>query len=240
MFARLYKSAKAIFNDSAEVENKKPNRNSKLLRDETMVTTRQKDTQAPADHGIEEDDTINVYVPSSISKGQRKGTKRTSSSEEDEAEYVPPSTRKRKRLPVRAKDVESPDPAKTRPVVEIPAKKISPEPDHVNIFTTEDAEEGMEDKNDQGEEHDAAAAEILEKSSHRRLGSEPVEDEFFSTAREQVNEENAISKPSVDSRVIQDSEDEDSDDDAPEAVGMQEAAKSVKMKEEEAARVVKE
>jgi U3 small nucleolar RNA-associated protein 16 len=222
MFARLYKSAKAIFNDSAEVENKKPNRNSKLLRDETMVTTRQKDTQAPADHGIEEDDTINVYVPSSISKGQRKGTKRTSSSEEDEAEYVPPSTRKRKRLPVRAKDVESPD------------------PDHVNIFTTEDAEEGMEDKNDQGEEHDAAAAEILEKSSHRRLGSEPVEDEFFSTAREQVNEENAISKPSVDSRVIQDSEDEDSDDDAPEAVGMQEAAKSVKMKEEEAARVVKE
>jgi hypothetical protein len=240
MFARLYKSARAIFTDSAEVENTKPNRYSKLLRDETMVTTRQKDTQAPANHGIEEDDSINVYVPSSISKRQRKGTKRTSSSEEDEADYVPPSTRKRKRLPVRAKDVESPDPGKTRPVVEIPAKKISPEPDYVNTFTTEEAEEGMEDKNDQGEEHDAAATDILEKSNHRRFGSEPAEDEFFSTARGQVNEENAMSEPAVDSRVIQDSEDEVSDDDAPEAVGMQEAAKSAKIKEEKAARVVKE
>lgn len=240
MFARLYKSAKAIFTDSEEVENTKPDRNSNLLRDETMFTARQKDTQAPADHGIEEDDSINVYVPSSISKRQRKGTKITSSSEEDEAEYVPPSTRKRKRLPVRAKDVESPDPGKTRPVVEIPAKKISPEPDHVNTSTNEEAEEGMGDKNAQGEEHDAATAEIREKFNHCRFGIEPAEDEFFSTAREQVNEENAMSKPAVDPRVIQDSEDEDSDDDAPEAVGMQEAAKSVKMKEEEAARVVKE
>ncbi len=240
MFARLYKSAKAIFTDSAEVEDTKPNRNSRLLRDETMVTTRQKDSQATADHGIEEDVSINVYVPSSISKRQRKGAERTSSSEEDEAEYVPPSTRKRKRLPVRAKDVESPDPGKTRPVVEIPAKKISPEPDHVDMPMNGEAEKGMGDKIAPGEENDAAKAEIPENLNHHRFGCEPAEDEFFSTAREQVNEKNAMSKPAMDSRVIQDSEDEDSDDDTPEAVGMQEAAKSVKMKEEEAARVVKE
>jgi U3 small nucleolar RNA-associated protein 16 len=238
MFSRLYKSAKSIFTDSAETEKTQPTPIVELPRDETMVTTRQKDTQTPADREIEEKDSINVYVPSSSSsKRQRKGAKGKSSSEEDEAEYVPPSSRKRKRLPVRAKDAESPDLGKTRPVVEIPVKKISPDPDHANTGPTE--EEEVEDTEAQDEEHNAVAAETLENSKHRRFGSEPAEDEFFSIAREVVNdEENQASKAGEDSRVIEDSE--DSEDDAPEAVGIQEAAKNVKLKDREAARVVKE
>jgi hypothetical protein len=235
MFSRLYNSARAIFTDPAATENEQLTPIVEPLQDETMVTTRQKNTQAPAGDEIEEEDSINVYVPRSSSKRQRKRTKGTSSSDEDAAEYVPPSSRKRKRLPVRAKDVaESPDPGKTRPVVEIPVRKISPEPDPDDIVA---AEEDDDDTKFQDEEHDTIAAGPLEGSKHRRFGSQPAENELFSTAREVANDEDKA-KTVEDVQVIEDSE--DSDDDAPEAVGIQEAAESVRAKDREAARVVKE
>lgn len=204
-----------------------------------MVTTRHTNSQAPEVNEVEEEDSINVYVPTSSSKRRRKSVKGMSSSDEDAAEYVPPSSRKRKRLPVRAKDVENSDPGKTRLVVEIPAKKISPEPDHGHEVA---AEEEEEDTNAQNGEHYAADAETIKPTKHRRFGSEEVEGEFFSTAREGVNnKENATPKSIEDHRVVEDSEgSEDSDDDAPEAVGIQEAAKNLKLKDQEAARVVKE
>jgi U3 small nucleolar RNA-associated protein 16 len=234
MFSRFYNSAKALFTDPAINENDQPGPTAKPQRDETMVTTRQRNTQVLLGDEIEEEDSINVYVPSSNSKNQRNITKETPSSGEDAAEYVPPSSRKRKRLPVRAKDVESPDPGKARPVVEIPIKKISPEPDHGNILA-----DGGEDENikAQDEEHDTVAVEHPKGSNHHRFGSESANEEYFSTAREVMHdkdETNAVE----DSRVVEDSE--DSDDDAPEAVGVQEAAESIKIKARESARVVKE
>jgi U3 small nucleolar RNA-associated protein 16 len=235
MFSKLYRSARAIFIDSAETEKTQPTSIAHHQRDETMVTTRQQNTQTPAGDEIEEEDSINVYVPSNSSKKQRKRGKGTSSSDEDAAEYVPP-TRKRKRLPVRAKDVESPDLGKSRLVVEIPVKKISPEPEHIDPG---EIEEGVDDTRPQDEEKDAVATEPVAKSKHRRFGSEPVEENFFSTAREVVNdEEEAASESAEDTRVMEDSE--DSEDDAPEAVGILEAAEIVKLKDKEAARVVKE
>jgi U3 small nucleolar RNA-associated protein 16 len=237
MFSRLYKSAKAILIDSAESEKTQPTPIVEPPPDETMVTTRQKDTQN-ADHQIEEEDSINVYVLSSSSKRQRKGAKGKSSSEEDEAEYVPPSSRKRKRLPVRAKD--SPDIGKTRPVVEIPVKKISPEPNNGNTSASdEEEEEEQQGTKARDEEHAAASAKSVEKSKHRRFGSEPAEDEFFSTAGEVVNDTGRSTfEVGEDSGVIEDSE--DSEDEAPEAVGIHEAAEHVKSKDREAARVVQE
>jgi hypothetical protein len=235
MFSRLYNSARTIFTDPAATENEPLTPIVEPLQDETMVTTRQKNTQAPAGDEIEEEDSINVYVSTSSSKRQRRRTKGTSSSDEDAAEYVPPSSRKRKRLPVRAKDVvESPDPGKTRPVVEIPVRQISPEPDHNDLVA---AEEEDDDTKFQDEEHDTVAAEPLESSKHRRFGSQPAEDELFSTAREVANDEDKAKTVEY-FQVIEDSE--DSDDDAPEAVGIQEAAESVRTKDREAARVVKE
>lgn len=207
-----------------------------------MVTTRQRDSQISAGDSLEEEDSINVYVPTSSSKRQRSRSKRTTSSEEDEAEaeYAPPSSRKRKRLPVRAKDVESPDPGRTRPVVEIPVKKISPEPDHTNTVVREEEGEGEEEEhtNDKSREDVAKSAEPIMPKRHLRFESEELADEFFSTAREVAFNDDGQSKTSKDPRVIQDSD--ESEDDAPEAIGIQEAAKTAKMKDEEAARAMKE
>jgi U3 small nucleolar RNA-associated protein 16 len=237
MFSRLYQSAKAIFTDTPQNEKIQPSVVVEPLRDETMVTTRQRNTQDPIEDKINEENSINVYVPSSA-KRQPKRTKDESVvvlSDDDEAEFKPPSTKKRKRLPVRAKDVESPDPGKTRPVVEIPAKKSSPEPEQGNEVTIR---EEVEDTKAQHEAQDVGAAGPLERSKHRHFESEEAEHEFFSTAREAIMDEGDGAIEAVDSREVQDSE--DSEDDAPEAVGIQEAAKAVKLKDRDAAKVVKE
>lgn len=206
------------------------------LRDETMVTTRQRNIQDPVEDEINEENSINVYVPSSSKRRQKlaKDEGVVVLSDDDNAEFKLPSTRKRKRLPVRAKDVESPDPVKSRPVVEIPAKKISPEPEQGNEVTTR---EEVEDTKAQDETQDVVAAEPLERSKHRRFGSEEAEDEFFSTAREAVIDEEDAVVEAAGSREVQDSE--ESEDDAPEAVGIEEAAKAVKLKDKDAAKAVK-
>ena len=237
MFSRLYKSARSIFTESEEIETTQLASPALATREDTMVTTRQRESQTSAGDILEDEDTINVYVPTSSGKRQRMGSKGTSSSEEDEADFAPPSSRKRKRLPVRAKDVDSPDLGKTRPVVEIPVKNLSPSPNHVN--TVVGAEEGEseekeeeEDTNVKKEGHNTEATGSIIPKKHLRFGSEEVRDEFFSTAREVMNDE--VEDP----RVIQDSD--DSEDDAPEAVGIQDAAKSVQLKDDEAAKAVKE
>jgi hypothetical protein len=84
------------------------------------------------------------------------------------------------------------------------------------------------------EEKQLEAVKSLESLKHRRFGSEEVEDEFFSTAREVA----AADENATDDRIIEDSQ--DSDDEAPDAVGIQEAAMSVKSKDRDAAKAVKE
>ena len=232
MFSRLYRSAKSIFIEN--VQNQETTAPAVIEKSpETMVTTRQKLTQEVAEEEIDEENSINVYVPDSTKRRQKRAL-----SEEDTTKIIPSSSRKRKKLPVRAKEIESPDPTKTRPVVEILVKKMSPAPDNANISAIDDeaaASEEQESEVDEGPDGPQVEAEKLpEAPKHRRFGSEPVEDEFFSTAREVAAEE--------DRKVVEDSEEDsdDSGDDAPEAVGIQEAAKSIKLKEMEAAKSVKE
>lgn len=67
------------------------------------------------------------------------------------------------------------------------------------------------------------AEPVNTKSKHKRFGSEEPEAEIFSTAVEQVE-----------------SEDESSDDDAPEVVGTHAAEKSVKLKARDAERAIEE
>lgn len=69
----------------------------------------------------------------------------------------------------------------------------------------------------------APAEPVLTKSKHKRFGSEEPEFEFFSTAVEEVE-----------------SEDESSDDDAPEVVETHAAEKSVKLKARDAERAIEE
>jgi U3 small nucleolar RNA-associated protein 16 len=237
MFSRIYQSARALFTDTPQNEKIQPAQVVEPLRHETMVTTRKRLSQEAVGEEIDDENSINVYVPSS-SKSRQKRTKQEDVvvlSDDDDATSTPTSTRKRKRLPVRAKDVESPGLSKTRPVVEIPTKKISPEPDHGKDLTIENEEVVSED---QDEERESKAVESLKNSKHHRFESEQVDDEFFSTAREAAVEENATSKTPADAPTIEDSE--DSEDDAPEAVGIQEAAMSVKLKDRDAAKAVKE
>ncbi|KAE9367907.1 hypothetical protein N431DRAFT_486905 [Stipitochalara longipes BDJ] len=241
MFSRLYKSARAVFTDLDDTKTIQSTPPAPLAREETMVTTRHRGSQASAGDSLEDEESINVYVPTSSSKRQRRGAKRSSSSEEDEADYAPPSSRKRKRLPVRAKDVESPEPGKTRPVVEISVKKMSPEPDHrytggVEEGEGEEEKEEEEDVNVNNKEQDTETAEPIVPKKHLRFGSEEGDDEYFSTARDVVVDED-IPRIVEDPRMIQDSD--ESEGDAPEAVGIQEAAESVKLKDEEAARALK-
>jgi hypothetical protein len=237
MFSRLYQSARALFADITQNEKIQPAKVVEPLRDETMVTTRQRHSQEAVREEINDENSINVYVPSSNSRRQKSTSDEdvVVLSDEDGVTFTPTSTRKRKRLPVRAKDAESPEPAKTRPVVEIPAKKISPEPDYGNDIPIENEVVVTQDKN---EERDAETVKSLENSKHHRFGSEKAEDGVLFTAREVgPDEENTTLTTAAVRRTMEDSE--EGEDDAPEAIGIQAAAKSVKLKDRDAAKAVK-
>jgi hypothetical protein len=135
-----------------------------------------------------------------------------------------PSSKKRKVLPVRAKNAKSPKKTKdTRPVVEIPATKFSPELQFV------------EDE----EEEDVKPEELKNVSTplnHLRFSSEDPEQEIFLTARQ----ERTIYKEDIEEVIGSSTGEEDSDDEAPEAIDTQEAFKAIKSKEKEAAQAVRE
>jgi hypothetical protein len=254
MLSRLLNSAKSLFNPVPEIENNNQ-------RDETvkisvdMVRTRQRGKAAS------DEDSIVVELPTSPRKRQRKST--------DEADLAvdhvesPGSALKKQKLPVRAKDEETPN-RSTRLVVEIPVStinlggrlspgsKISPKSKEiVEIEDSEESDEGPEivDK-DSEDEHEASEhkeeipnlninsespkkgenrltngdqkADAV-KPKHKRFGSEEPEVEFFSTAVEKIE-----------------SEDESSDDDAPEVVETQAAQKDAELKARDAARAIEE
>lgn len=174
-----------------------------------MVTANKK--VAPLnDEDLNDDNTINVYVPTMSSSKRRKRSE-VDASNSEVTKVATPSSKKRKVLPVRAKEEDEALLSNVRPVVEVPSRKITPK--------TEPADEG--------------AQQSSRKVHHRFDSEDPVED-FFSTAREHAVKRDEEKEES------EETDDEDSEDDAPEAIGMQEAAKTTKSREQDALKAIKE
>ncbi|CZR61617.1 uncharacterized protein PAC_11514 [Phialocephala subalpina] len=201
MFSRIYKSARALIYTSEPNTTK-----DQPPIDEIMVTPRTR--REPLEEDLDDNNSISVYVPTPKSSKRRKRTEVEDSDMDDEEQVVTPSPKKRKVLPVQAKDGEEERPSSsTRPVVEIPAVIPSPE----------------------------AETPVSTKTKHRRFDSEEPAEEFFSTAPEKSTQDNWENQEVADEEEIDDSE-----DDAPEAIGMQEAAETIRSREKDTAKAVKE
>ena len=194
MFARIINSAKSF------IKPLQPNSAAPQAQVEpaTMVTTRQQESKSLS----KETNTKEETVPTPTSKRKSEKITRDKLAASDS-----PSGKKRKALPVRAKD-ETPITPNTRVVVEIPTKRLSPEPEAETA--------------DPGKQSGSA-------KKHKKFGSEEPEEALSSTAPEQH-------EPAVEE--IEDSE-ESSDDDAPEEVGAQDAARDAKSKTQNAEEAVK-
>lgn len=175
-----------------------------------MVTTKKQYVEEDLN---DDNTTINVFVPPP-SSGRRRKRAEVESSDVEEAEALTPSPKKRKVLPVRFKDGDEGLILNSRPVVEVPSRRMSPEEEKLH----------------------AEAPASSSKKAHRRFDSEDDTEDFYSTARERAAEDDVEKQEAIE----EEDEDEDSDDDAPEAIGMQEAAQTVKSKEQDAAKAVKE
>jgi U3 small nucleolar RNA-associated protein 16 len=230
MFSRLLKSARSFLIDTPQIESTTP----PLLRDifeETMVTTRRKQVETLVDDDLDEDNPLPVDVPTSSKKRSRRAKPEDTPELSAKEESLPPSTKRRKTLPLRERDVESLGgdmedlkEVKTHPVVEIPVRKATPPKSQIGGVTSAGSSEKREEQQD-----------VVSKKTHKRFGSEDLDEGFFSTARES-NEGDRVDAPIV----LSDEEREESDDDAPEAIGIQEAAQTIKSKDRDAAKVVKE
>jgi len=231
MFSRIYKSARALLIDTPQIGSIASSQ--KIILDETMVTTRPRNRAAPAEEALNEESSINVYVPiPRTTRGQTRARIEDKVDRSNDETVATPVRKKRKILPVREKDVDTPNTVKTIPVVEVPARKVTPEPDFGQEVVSPNPSESLESPD---EEQEASQEEIDTKSKHRRFGSEEQDEQFFSTAREVI--------PSDDDPDIEagsEDESEDSEDDAPEAIGIQEAAKDVRSKERDTAKALKE
>jgi U3 small nucleolar RNA-associated protein 16 len=229
-----------------------------------MVTTRSRNTSQ--EDGSGEENTIVVEMPSSSRKRSRKNVEESEDDGEEEEEVVVPA-KKQKILPLRERDEVGVN-RHTRVVVEIPVMSLPVDVRSPRADLEEDVEEfGEESEDDEaveeiqkeplrleiadsesdGEEEDdetpepelpsnkkARPSKFIEeplstpastKPKHKRFGSEEleVEPEFFSTAAE-----------------IVDSDEESSDDDAPEVVGAQDAMERAQSKAREAAEAAEE
>ncbi|KAK0118673.1 hypothetical protein ONS95_007556 [Cadophora gregata] len=205
-----------------------------------MVTSRSQSRAARREDEVNEDNASHAYV----SPGKKRKLRSAGNNAEDEEEVIatPSATKKRKTLPVREKD-SSPAVAKTIPVVEIPAKKIIPEPEVQGGSQAKpiEIEDDVEERSDEDVSEEAVAeegkseepekVEVNTKTKHKKFGSEEPEPEFFSTAREE---------PDVAEEIADSEEGSNSEDDAPEAIGIQDAAKEIKSKERDTAKAVKD
>lgn len=149
--------------------------------------------------------------------------------------FVTPMSKKRK-LPVRGKSVKSAKASKlaqdTHPVVEITSKPIASQELALVV------EEGDDEEPEVAESKVPAITPSKPPSKHRRFASEEPA-QVFSTPREQLSPVKNDPETSI---VIDGSEDkeEESDDEAPEAIDTQQAAKTIQLKEREAAQAAKE
>jgi hypothetical protein len=232
MLSRLLKSARSFLIDTPQIEIVTPSPVCEIL-EETMVATRRKPVEAPADDDLNEDNSIHVDIPTSSSKKKGKRAKPEDTPElSAEEQSLPPSTKRRKTLPLREKDGDSVDGdmqatrgVKTHPVVEIPARKATPPKGDADGVPSV----GTSEKPDDPEQRDVAS-----NKKHHRFGSEDLDEAFFSTARE--SNEGGL----ADSPIVLSDEESEKSDDAPEAIGIQEAAQHIKSKDREAAKVFKE
>merc|ERR1712093_424437 len=242
MFSRIYQSARALLTDSTQNRSLSPDTPKRPLQNSPeMVTSRSQSRAARRDDEVNDDNTIHVYV----SSGQKRKLRSSGAGDTEageEKEIATPSAKKRKTLPVREKG-SSPVVKNTIPVVEIPARKATPEIEAKAgtpakpIEIEDDVEESSDDdvsEQEQEEEENAVEQKEVEvdaKTKHKRFDSEEAEEELFSTARDD---------PEAAGEVADSNEDSDSEDDAPEAIGIQDAAKEVKSKERDTAKAVKE
>ncbi len=262
MFSRLLQSARGLLTEKSEsearleatririadegmvktltVHNKEPAEEVPIsdppTQIEKLAATNKKPTKSTptqnkvAAEELTDENTINVYVPTpSASTRQRKRGRKEALKMNGTDGSATPSAKKRKVLPVRAKEMKS----NTYPVVEIPLRKISLKPEaHLKTPAKK-----IEVKDSEDEEEDASPTKFFTPmesipKKHKRFGSEEVIEEPFSTAPESSKDDNEKEAEKEDS--------EESDDEAPEVVGMQEAAKSLRSKEQETAKAVKE
>merc|ERR1711939_588435 len=222
MFSRIYQSARALLTDSTQNRSLSPDTPKRPLQNSPeMVTSRSQSRAARRDDEVNDDNTIHVYV----SSGQKRKLRSSGAGDTEageEKEIATPSAKKRKTLPVREKG-SSPVVKNTIPVVEIPARKATPEIEAKAGTPAKPIE--IEDDVEEKE------VEVDAKTKHKRFDSEEAEEELFSTARDD---------PEAAGEVADSNEDSDSEDDAPEAIGIQDAAKEVKSKERDTAKAVKE
>jgi U3 small nucleolar RNA-associated protein 16 len=229
MLSKLLKSARSFLIDTPQIETTIPL--SDTFEEETMVTTRRKQIETPLDDDLSEYNPIHVDVPTSSEKRGRCAKPEDTLEMSPEEESLPPSTKRRKTLPLREREAESPEGdledikgVKTHPVVEIPARKATPPKGQIGGVISVGSPAKREEQQD-----------FSSKKTHKRFESEDIDEEFFSTARES-NEGDLVDAPIV----LSDEESGESDDDAPEAIGIQEAAQTIKSKDRDAAKVVKE
>ncbi|KAJ5038983.1 uncharacterized protein L3040_006656 [Drepanopeziza brunnea f. sp. 'multigermtubi'] len=196
-----------------------------------MVTSRSQTRKV--EKVLTDDNTINVHISST----SKKRSQRAPAGDVNMEDEGTPSAKKRKILPVREK--VKPAVSMSRLLVEIPARKATPKlEDNAGtpakpIEIEDDSEDVSADEVDiveknVGKEPAKEEVKIDTQKTHKRFDSEEPGPELFSTARE-IPEEIADSE-----------EEEDSEDDAPEAIGIQQAAEEVKSKERSTAKAVKE
>ena len=203
MFSRFVNSARSLINPLPHTPKKQPLKTQVHTPTKTMVTTRNQRERNSAEGIDSTEEESNVYVP--ISSAKRKSQKISL----DDEVTSSPSAKKRKILPVRAKE-EDVVVAKSRLVVEIPVRNITP------------PLEG------QGKA-DVSIERIDSMKKHKKFGSEEpeLEPHIFSTAPEQPE--------IIDSEV----DEEETDNDAPEEVDAQDAARVAKVQAQSAADAIK-
>lgn len=224
MFSRLFKSAKSYIAPQSE---KSTSPEGETSFEQTMVTPKTEYIKNSAEEEPTKDNFVDAYVPTSSAKSFKRRAKDEAMSDDDE--LVTPTSKKRKVLPVRRKNTKSPKRGNdTRPVVEIPASQTTPELDFV-----EEEEEVVEAGAEQRK------LPVTTPSKHHRFSSEEPAQELFFTAKEGTS---PVKRKYDNILVIPSSDDEEdsNDDEAPEAIGIQEAAKTVKSKQNEAAQAVKQ
>ena len=263
MLSKLFTSARTLLDRSSQAsapELSQPQITAEPANE--MVTTRRQSGQHTVD-GSDAGQTTPTQAPSSSRKRQIPSSDSEGSDSVENEEGESPATKKQKVLPVRGKDDKELK-RSTRVAVEIPVSRVGldrtspidpsrkePQEEFHTSGSVEAAEvsssyqsrleipdsesDGEDPELGEGVERPAdstirqkqtktyTASPSASKAKHKRFGSEESEVMVLSTAVEQ-----------------KETDDESSDDDAPEVVGAQDALKQAKRKELEAAKAIEE
>ncbi|KAH8803167.1 hypothetical protein F5884DRAFT_711706 [Xylogone sp. PMI_703] len=187
--------------------------NHKSTEGATMVTTRSHSSSKSANESPQEESPIALSQTGSGRKRRRSPVRDVESPRNSKVE-TPSSSKRQKKLPVRSREEAQPSP-RSRIVIEIPARK----PELSSIL------DGTTEENSDSDQEDVIKAQL------------PTKHEILDSADES---EDGISEVSQDDTKSKEEEESSDDDDAPEEVVTQDALKSVKSKERDAAKAVEE